>query len=96
MDFAYNDEQKEIIKVVRDLVEKEIVPYAAELQNIMLRAEQIWEEVPKEIKLKFDNDVDKFIASYGTIEWAKNLGIYQENQVEAKPTEATKAPEAKE
>ena len=33
MDFAYNDEQKEIIKVVRDLVEKEIVPYAAELDE---------------------------------------------------------------
>ena len=36
----------------------------AELQNIILRAEQIWEDVPKEIKLKFDNDVDKFIASF--------------------------------
>ena len=50
----------------------------AELQNIMIRAEQIWDEVPKEIKLKFDNDVDKFVASFGTIEWAKNLGIYAE------------------
>ena len=50
----------------------------AELQNIMLRAEQIWEDVPKEIKLKFDNDVDKFVASFGTVEWAKNLGIYTE------------------
>lgn len=49
-----------------------------ELQNIMLRAEQIWDEIPKEIKLKFDNDVDKFVASYGTIDWAKNLGILQE------------------
>ena len=49
-----------------------------ELQNIMLRAEQIWDEIPKEIKLKFDNDVDKFVASFGTIDWAKNLGIYQE------------------
>jgi len=53
-----------------------------ELQNIMLRAEQIWDEIPKEIKLKFDNDVDKFVASFGTIDWAKNLGIYQEKQPE--------------
>ena len=68
----------------------------AELQSIMLRAEQIWEEVPKEIKLKFDNDVDKFIASYGTVEWAKNLGIYQEKQTEAKTPEETKAMEANE
>lgn len=33
MDFAYNDEQKEIIKVVRDLVEKEIKPYALEMDE---------------------------------------------------------------
>ena len=67
----------------------------AELQNIMIRAEQIWDEVPKEIKNKFDNDVDKFVASFGTVEWAKNLGIYQEEQTEAKATEATEATEAK-
>lgn len=67
----------------------------AELQNIMIRAEQIWDEVPKEIKFKFDNDVDKFVTSFGTVEWAKNLGIYQEKQTEAKATEATEATEAK-
>lgn len=66
----------------------------AELQNIMLRAEQIWNEVPKETKLKFDNDVDKFIASYGTVEWAKNLGILKEKP-EIKPN-AEEAKEAKE
>ena len=66
----------------------------AELQNIMIRAEQIWDEVPKEIKLKFDNDVDKFVMSFGTVEWAKNLGIYQENPAEAKPAETTEATEA--
>lgn len=61
-----------------------------ELQNIILRAEQIWDEIPKEIKLKFDNDVDKFVASFGTIDWAKNLGIYQEKQPEEpKKEEAT-------
>lgn len=61
-----------------------------ELQNIMLRAEQIWNEIPKEIKFKFDNDVDKFVASYGTIDWAKNLGIYQEEPPkELKKEEAT-------
>lgn len=61
-----------------------------ELQNIMLRAEQIWDEIPKETKLKFDNDVDKFIASYGTVDWAKNLGILQEEPPkELKKEEAT-------
>lgn len=66
----------------------------AELQNIMIRAEQIWDEVPKETKLKFDNDVDKFISSYGTIEWAKNLGILKEKPEVEPNTEETK--EAKE
>ena len=33
MDFAFNDEQKEIIKVVRELVEKEIKPYAGEMDE---------------------------------------------------------------
>lgn len=68
----------------------------AELQNIMMRAEQIWDEVPKDIKLKFDNDVDKFVASFGTVEWAKNLGIYQEKQTEANKTKEAEATEAKE
>lgn len=65
----------------------------AELQNIMIRANQIWDEVPKDIKLKFDNDVDKFIASFGSAEWAKNLGILTE-ETEAEPNEEKK--EAKE
>ena len=60
-----------------------------ELQNIMLRAEQIWDEIPKEIKLKFDNDVDKFVASFGTVDWAKNLGIYQEEKPEEPKKEET-------
>lgn len=68
----------------------------AELQSIMMRAEQIWDEVPKEIKLKFNNDVDEFIASFGSVEWAKNLGIYQEEKAEPEATKATEATEAKE
>ena len=33
MDFAFNEEQQDIIKVVRDLVEKEIIPYASEMDE---------------------------------------------------------------
>jgi hypothetical protein len=68
----------------------------AELQNIMIRAEQIWDEVPKEIKNKFDNDVDKFISSFGSVEWAKNLGIYEEKQANNKAAEPEEAKEPKE
>lgn len=62
----------------------------AELQNIMIRAEQIWDEVPKEIKHKFDNDMDKFIASFGTVEWAENLGIVMKKTPKAEPDENVK------
>lgn len=68
----------------------------AELQNIMIRAEQVWDEMPKETKLKFDNDVDKFIESFGTVEWAKNLGIYKEGQTDSRATEATETTEVEE
>lgn len=68
----------------------------AEIQNIMIRAEQIWNEVPKDIKLKFDNDVDKFIANFGSVEWAKNLGIYQEKKTEPETAKTAEAAEAKE
>lgn len=51
----------------------------AEAQNLMIQAEQTWDKLPSETKQKFDNDVDKFIHSYGSIEWAKNLGILKEN-----------------
>lgn len=68
----------------------------AEIQNIMIRAEQIWNEVPKDIKLKFDNDVDKFIASFGSVEWAKNLGIYQEKKTEPEAAKTAETAEAKE
>lgn len=68
----------------------------AELQNIMMRAEQIWDEVPKDIKLKFDNDVDKFIASFGTIEWAKKLGVYKEKKAEPEAKKEAEVTEAKE
>lgn len=50
----------------------------AEAQNLMLMAEQTWNKLPSETKQRFDNDVDRFIHDYGTIEWAKKLGILTE------------------
>lgn len=56
----------------------------AEAQNIMIQAENTWNKLPREIKQKFDNDVDKFIAKFGTDEWANTLGILQEPVVDEK------------
>lgn len=47
-------------------------------------AENTWNKLPKEIKQKFDNDVDKFIAKFGTVEWANALGILQKPVVDEK------------
>lgn len=57
----------------------------AEAQNLMIEAEQTWKKMPREIKQKFDNDVDKFIANFGTTEWMEALGLIQETAVEEKP-----------
>lgn len=50
----------------------------AELQNLEIQIKQKWSELPREIKAQFDYDSDKFVASYGTEQWAKALGIYNE------------------
>ena len=63
----------------------------AEAQNLMIQAEQTWDKLPKEIKQKFDNDVDKFIHNFGTIEWADALGlISQKAVVDEKTTKKVK------
>lgn len=57
----------------------------AEAQNLMIQAENTWNKFPREIKQKFDNDVDKFIATMGTKEWADILGILQKPVIDEKP-----------
>lgn len=57
----------------------------AEAQNIMIQAENTWNKLPREIKQKFDNDVDKFIAGFGTADWMETLGINQKPVVEERP-----------
>ena len=57
----------------------------AEAQNLMIQAEQTWKKMPREIKQKFDNDVDKFIARFGTADWMEALGLNQKPVIEEKP-----------
>lgn len=68
----------------------------AEAQNLMIQAEQTWDKLPKEIKQKFDNDVDKFIAGFGTANWMEALGLNQEPVIEEKPKIEEKKGEEKE
>ena len=57
----------------------------AEAQNMMIQAENTWNKLPHEIKQKFDNDVDKFIARFGTAEWVEALGLNKRPEIEEKP-----------
>lgn len=57
----------------------------AEAQNIMIQSENTWNKLPREIKQKFDNDVDKFIAKFGTADWMEALGLNQKPVVVEKP-----------
>lgn len=57
----------------------------AEAQNMMIQAENTWNKLPREIKQKFDNDVNKFIAGFGTADWMETLGLDQKPMAEEKP-----------
>ena len=57
----------------------------AEAQEMMIQAENTWNKLPREIKQKFDNDVDKFIAGFGTADWMEALGLNQRPVIEEKP-----------
>ncbi len=58
----------------------------ADAQKIMMEAEQRWEDLPREIKAKFDNSVDKFLHMFGTAEWATAMGLTKREET---ATEAT-------
>ena len=62
----------------------------AEAQNMMIEAENTWNKLPREIKQKFDNDVDKFIARFGTADWMEALGLNQKPGVDEKPVDDEK------
>lgn len=66
----------------------------AEAQNMMINAENTWNKLPREIKQKFDNDVDKFIAGFGTADWMEALGLNQKPVVNEKPVVDSKEAKA--
>ena len=68
----------------------------AEAQNMMIQAENTWNKLPREIKQKFDNDVDKFIARFGTADWMEALRLNQKPVVEEKPVDDKMKGEEKE
>lgn len=51
----------------------------AEMQNLITKARNEFEKLPVEIKEKFDNSAEIYIASYGTKEFYENLGVQFES-----------------
>lgn len=57
-----------------------------EAQNNILKLERGFNELPAEIREKFDNSKEKFITEFGSNEWNEKMGFI-------KPTEETKTTE---
>lgn len=55
----------------------------AEMQNMLINANNEFEKLPLETRLKFDQSAEKYISMYGTEEWAKLMGY--EKKEEPKP-----------
>ena len=45
------------------------------MQNMMIKAEQEFAKLPKEIREKFDNNAEQYIAEYGGDSWGEKLGF---------------------
>lgn len=54
----------------------------AEAQKAILKLKQGFDELPAEIREKFDNSAEAFVNSFGSEEWAKNMGYNKEIETE--------------
>lgn len=63
--------------------------------NAMNDLANTWRKVPQEIKAKYNNDLNQFIAASGTEAWCIDMGITQPKKPEEMKTAANVAPETK-
>ena len=47
----------------------------AEAQQIVIRMKQEWDKLPKDVRKEFDYNVEKYIAEFGSEEWAEKTGV---------------------
>lgn len=52
----------------------------AEFLQYRIDAEKQWSDLPTEVKRKFDNNVDQFIATAGSEVWFDNLGFEKKTE----------------
>lgn len=53
----------------------------AEFENMRIKVIQEFGKLPIDVRKKFDNSPEKFVAEYGSEEWAKKLGIEDETEL---------------
>lgn len=58
----------------------------AEAQNAILALNQEFEKLPAEIKQKFNNSPEQYVAAYGSKEWGDKMGLIKETVEEVKET----------
>lgn len=56
----------------------------AEMLQLQIDARIAFDSLDKETKKKFDNDINKFLATAGEDEWSEKLGIIQTENEEVK------------
>ena len=58
----------------------------------MLDLENYWNTLPLDVRSKFDNSLETFIAQAGSEAWGINLGLPTETVKEEAPEEAPETP----
>lgn len=53
----------------------------AEFENMRIKVIQEFGKLPIDVRKKFDNSPEKFVAEYGSEEWAKKVGIEDEKEL---------------
>lgn len=65
----------------------------AEAQNILIKLQTQFDSLPLEIRQKYDMSAERYIADYGTENWAKNLGIIDQVEMLNEKEENKSEPE---
>ena len=53
----------------------------AEVMNLTIEAEQHFDQLPVEVKQKFDNNFVQYMQSFGSEDWAKKVGLVVDEPV---------------
>ena len=67
-----------------------------EARQAMQNLENVWNEVPNEIKAKYHYSVDEFIGASGSDTWLRDMGLLSDTHTEVTETQAAPATETKE